>query len=124
MRYFVSFILQFQFYEHLCLEAGQYDPTNPDLPLYKCDFFNSLEAGEAMMKMLERGQSQPWQDTLTEMIGSGAMSAESLLHYFDPIITWLKEDQAANGWVSGWDMDSKWTPKGFDQDAYDPTKCA
>lgn len=58
------------------------------------------------------------------MIGSGKMNADSLLHYFEPIITWLEEDQAANGWQSGWDMDSDWTPKGFDQGAYDPTKCA
>ena len=72
IRYFVSFILQFQFYEHMCIEAGQYNPTdvNSD-PLYKCDFYQSLEAGEAMMKMLEVGQSQPWQITLNDMIGSG-----------------------------------------------------
>ena len=27
IRYFVSFILQFQFYEHMCIEAGQYNPS-------------------------------------------------------------------------------------------------
>ena len=125
IRYFVSFILQFQFYEHLCIQAGQYHPDKPELgPLYKCDFFNSLEAGTAMSKMLERGQSQPWQLTLNEMLGMGKMSADSLLHYFGPIIEWLEKDQQENGWVSGWDMDSQWTPKDFDKDAYDPNKCA
>ena len=76
-----------------------------------------------MMKMLERGMSQPWQDTLFEMIGSRKMNADSLLHYFQPIIEWLEADQAENGWVSGWDLDSTWTPKDFDTGAYDPNKC-
>jgi len=71
------------------------------------------------MQLLEKGQSQPWQDTLTEMIGSGKMSADSLLHYFQPIITWLENDQKENGWVSGWDLDSTWQPEGFDEPAYD-----
>lgn len=119
IRYFVSFILQFQFYEHMCISAGQYDPTDPESELYKCDFYQSLEAGEELMKLLEKGQSQPWQDTLTEMIGSGKMSADSLLHYFQPIITWLENDQKENGWVSGWDLDSTWEPEGFDEPAYD-----
>lgn len=44
-RYFVSYIVQFQFYESLCKEAGQFDPANPELPLYKCDFDGSKEAG-------------------------------------------------------------------------------
>lgn len=44
-RYFVSYIVQFQFYESLCEEAGQFDPTNPELPLYKCDFDGSKPAG-------------------------------------------------------------------------------
>ena len=39
--------------------------------------------------------SQPWQDTLFEMIGSRKMNANSLLHYFQPIIEWLEADQAA-----------------------------
>ena len=41
----------------MCIQAGQYDPANPEMPLYKCDFFNSEEAGQAMMAMLELGQA-------------------------------------------------------------------
>ena len=68
IRYFVSFIVQFQFYEKMCLEAGEYVPSDPSKPLYKCDFFNSEEAGAKLAKLLQKGQSQPWQDTLKEFL--------------------------------------------------------
>ena len=36
IRYFVSFIVQFQFYEKMCIAAGQYDPADVNSqPLYK-----------------------------------------------------------------------------------------
>ena len=37
-RYFVSFVIQFQFYEALCKKSGQYVETDPEKPLYLCDF--------------------------------------------------------------------------------------
>ena len=37
-RYFVSFVVQFQFYEALCKKSGQYVETDPEKPLYLCDF--------------------------------------------------------------------------------------
>jgi len=55
----------------MCIEAGEYNPSDPASVLYKCDFYQSLEAGESLMRMLETGQSQPWQKTLQEMIGEG-----------------------------------------------------
>jgi len=124
IRYFVSFILQFQFYEHMCIQAGQYDPADATSELYKCDFYRSLDAGESLMKMLEQGASQKWQYTLEEMLGDGKMHADSLLRYFKPIIDWLEADKAKNGWVTGWDMDSTWSPDEFNENAYDPEKCA
>lgn len=35
IRYFVSFIIQFQFYEKMCIVAGEYDPTDTSSKLYK-----------------------------------------------------------------------------------------
>jgi peptidyl-dipeptidase A len=46
----VSFIVQFQFYESMCIAAGQYDPANPmDKPLYQCDFAGNKAAGLKML---------------------------------------------------------------------------
>ncbi len=51
-RYFVSYIIQFQFYESLCLTAEQYNPNDATKPLYKCDFDGSKPAGEKLMYVI------------------------------------------------------------------------
>ena len=47
-RYFVARILQFQFHKSLCLLANEYDPQDPEKPLYRCDIYRSKEAGQAL----------------------------------------------------------------------------
>ena len=42
IRYFVSYILQFQLHERLCREAGIY----PDKPLHECDINGNAKAGD------------------------------------------------------------------------------
>ena len=125
IRYFVSFIVQFQFYEKMCIKAGEYDPAdNSDSasPLYKCDFFNSAEAGVALKNVLQQGLSQPWQDTMFDFLCengepncAGEMDPTSLLNYFAPIEDWLVKNQAENGWEVGWDMESQWKPCGYSE---------
>lgn len=44
-RYFVSFIIQFQFHRALCEKAGEYDATKP---LHECDIHGSSVAGNAL----------------------------------------------------------------------------
>lgn len=41
-RYFVSFIIQFQFHQALCQAAGHQGP------LHKCDIYQSKEAGKLL----------------------------------------------------------------------------
>lgn len=41
-RYFVSFVIQFQFHEALCQAAGHKGP------LHKCDIYQSKEAGKRL----------------------------------------------------------------------------
>ena len=123
IRYFVSFIVQFQFYEKMCIEAGEFNPEDPNSePLYKCDFFNSIEAGNALESVLQQGASQPWQDTMKAFLCDdgdanceGEMDPESLLKYFAPIEEWLLTNQKENGWVIGWDKDSEWKPCGYSE---------
>ena len=46
LRYFVSYVIQFQFHRSLCIEAGEYDPKNPkSKPLHECDITGSTKAG-------------------------------------------------------------------------------
>ena len=51
IRYFVSYILQFQFYREMCLEAKQYVPDSTEKPLHRCDFSEGEFKDAAGMKL-------------------------------------------------------------------------
>lgn len=50
--YFVAHVLEFQFYKSLCIAAGEYDPESTTVPLHKCDFYQSQEAGDILRYIL------------------------------------------------------------------------
>ena len=95
-RYFLSHVLQFQFYKALC------DASGFKGPLYECSFYGNPEAGKRYWAMLSKGASQPWQQTMKELTGGEKMDASAVLEYFAPLQTWLKEQNAGQqcGWVS------------------------
>ncbi|UKE46283.1 MULTISPECIES: M2 family metallopeptidase [Xanthomonas translucens group] len=93
-RYFLSHILQFQFYKGLCDAAGY------NGPLYECSFYGNKEAGQKFWSMLQRGGSQPWQQTLKELTGNDKLDAAPLLEYFAPMQEWLKQQN--QGQMCGW----------------------
>ncbi|XP_023805355.1 angiotensin-converting enzyme-like [Oryzias latipes] len=101
IRYFVSFILQFQLHEKLC------EAANHTGPLHTCDIYRSKEAGTILKKILEPGSSRPWPELLQETIGTNKIDASSLMKYFDPVIRWL-EKQNVNETL-GW-PDFMWLP--------------
>jgi peptidyl-dipeptidase A len=93
-RYFLARILQFQFYRSMCRAAGQTGP------LYACSFYGSKEAGAKLAKMLEAGQSRPWQQILFDMTGDRDLNAEAMVEYFQPLKVWLDRQNAGRpvGW--------------------------
>ncbi len=93
-RYFLARLLQFQFYEAACKQAGWKGP------LHRCSFYNNKEVGKRFNAMLEMGASKPWPDALQAFTGSREMSGKSMIAYFKPLMTWL---QAQNkGKTCGW----------------------
>jgi peptidyl-dipeptidase A len=87
-RYFLARIYQFQFYKAMCDASGYVGPLN------RCSFYGSKAAGEKLTKMLEAGQSRPWQETLKEMTGTDRLDAQPMLDYFAPLYKWLHEQNA------------------------------
>ena len=77
MRYFLAHILQFQFQRELCKAAGYKGP------LHECSIYGNKAAGAKFWAMLQKGSSQPWQETLKELTGKGEMDATAILDYFD-----------------------------------------
>jgi peptidyl-dipeptidase A len=93
-RYFLSFILQFQFHKALCQAAGN------QAPLYECSNFGSKAAGEKFQAMLAQGASEPWQDTLEKLTGSREIDATAITEYFAPLMQWLAVQN--QGQECGW----------------------
>ncbi|XP_019640619.1 PREDICTED: angiotensin-converting enzyme-like [Branchiostoma belcheri] len=95
MRYFVSYIIQFQFHESLCREAGY-----PHGQLHKCDIYGSSQAGDRLREMLRMGNSQPWPEAMKVMTGQNKMAASAILEYFQPLMKWLREQNGDEsiGW--------------------------
>jgi peptidyl-dipeptidase A len=84
-RYFLSFIIQFQFQKALCDAAGFKGP------LYECDIYGNKDAGKKYMEMLSAGASKPWQDTFEKLTGSRQMNASAIIEYFAPLMEYLKQ---------------------------------
>jgi peptidyl-dipeptidase A len=93
-RYFLSFIIQFQFQKALCDAAGFKGP------LSECSIYGDEAAGRKFGAMLAKGASQPWQDTLYELTGPREMDAAAIMEYFAPLKTWL--EQQNEGRACGW----------------------
>jgi peptidyl-dipeptidase A len=93
-RYFLSFVLQFQFQRALCKAAGYTGPLN------RCSIYGNKVAGEKLAKMLEMGQSRPWPEALEAMTGEKDIDATAILDYFAPLQKWL--DAQNKGHKTGW----------------------
>ncbi|HEV2569421.1 MAG TPA: M2 family metallopeptidase [Sphingomonas sp.] len=93
-RYFLARLLQFQFYEAACKQAGWKGP------LHRCSFYGNKQVGQRLNAMLEMGSSKPWPDALQAFTGSREMSGDAMVAYFRPLMTWLKAQN--KGQKCGW----------------------
>ncbi len=89
-RYFLARVYQFQFYKAMCDASGYKGPLN------RCSFYGSKDAGDKLNRMLQAGQSRPWQQILKQMTGSDHLDAQPMLDYFAPLYAWLKEQNKMN----------------------------
>ena len=94
LRYFLSFVMQFQFHKAACDQAGW------DGPLHRCSIYGNAEVGANFKAMMEMGASQPWPDALEAFTGTRQMDGSAIIEYFDPLMTYLEEENA--GRTCGW----------------------
>lgn len=93
-RYFLARLLQFQFYQAACKQAGWTGP------LHRCSFYGDKQVGQKLNAMLEMGASKPWPDALEKFTGSREMSGDAMVAYFKPLMTWLQQQN--KGQKCGW----------------------
>ncbi len=93
-RYFIANILQFQFHKAACNMAGW------EGPLHRCSVYDADGVGEKFNAMLEMGASKPWPEALEAFTGTAEMDGSAVVEYFDPLMVWLKEQNADRqcGW--------------------------
>ncbi|ERE69255.1 angiotensin-converting enzyme-like isoform 1 [Cricetulus griseus] len=103
IRYFISFIIQFQFHEALCRAAGHTGP------LHKCDIYQSKEAGKLLADTMKMGYSKPWPEAMRLITGQSNMSASAMMSYFKPLTEWLTTENRRHGETLGWPQ-YNWTP--------------
>ncbi|HVZ98734.1 MAG TPA: M2 family metallopeptidase [Caulobacterales bacterium] len=94
LRYFLSYVLQFQFYRAACQQAHWSGP------LHRCTIYGNREVGANFNRMLEMGASHPWPDALEAFTGSRRLDASAMAEYFQPLSAWL--EQQTRGQRCGW----------------------
>ncbi|HYG29435.1 MAG TPA: M2 family metallopeptidase [Allosphingosinicella sp.] len=93
-RYFLARILQFQFYQAACRQAGWTGP------LHRCSFYGNREVGQRLNAMLAMGASRPWPDALEAFTGTREISGDAMIEYFRPLQSWLRDQN--RGRRCGW----------------------
>jgi len=94
LRYFLAYVLEFQFYKAACEQAGWTGP------LHRCSVYGNREVGERFNRMMEMGQSRPWPEALEAFTGTRRMDAQAMVDYFTPLTTWLQTQN--RGRQCGW----------------------
>ncbi len=94
LRYFLSYVMQFQFHKAACEQAGW------EGPLHRCSIYDNKEVGERFNAMMEMGASKPWPDALESFTGTREMDGSAIVEYFDPLMVYLKQENA--GQSCGW----------------------
>jgi peptidyl-dipeptidase A len=81
--YAISYILLFQFHDHISKNILKQDT-------HATNYFGSKDVGEFLNGVLKQGANCDWNELLKESVGS-EMSAKPMLDYFAPLMEYLKE---------------------------------
>jgi peptidyl-dipeptidase A len=94
LRYFLSYIMQFQFHQAACEMADWQGP------LHRCSIYDNEEVGRRFTAMLEMGASRPWPEALEAFTGTRDMDASAIIAYFEPLMSYLEQENASRecGW--------------------------
>jgi len=82
--YALSYVLLFQLHDHIAREILHQDPRDTN-------YFGQQDVGAFLRTILTPGMSVDWKELLKEKTGS-ALSAQPMLRYFAPLMTWLKKE--------------------------------
>jgi peptidyl-dipeptidase A len=81
--YAISYVLLFQFHDHIARNILKQDP-------HATNYFGNKAVGDFIASIMKPGASGDWRRTLRDTTGED-MSARAMLAYFQPLMDYLKE---------------------------------
>ena len=84
--YAMSYVLLFQFHDHIAKKILHQDP-------HATNYFGNKDVGKFLHDLMYPGASQDWRELMKEQLGE-EMSAKAMLDYFSPLMDHLKEVNA------------------------------
>jgi peptidyl-dipeptidase A len=81
--YALSYLILFQLHNHIAK-----DILNQDR--HATNYYGNKEVGAFLKDLLEPGATKDWRKLIKETTG-GPISAKPMLEYFEPLMSWLKE---------------------------------
>jgi peptidyl-dipeptidase A len=84
--YAMSYVLLFQFHDHIAKKILKQDP-------HSTNYFGNKEVGKFLKEVMYPGASQDWRELLKKSVGS-ELSAQPMLDYFMPLMDFLKKANA------------------------------
>lgn len=82
--YAMSFVLLFQFHDHIAKEILHQDP-------HATNYADNKEVGKFLHDIMYPGATRDWRELLNESIGED-LSARAMLEYFQPLMEWLQNE--------------------------------
>jgi peptidyl-dipeptidase A len=90
--YAIGTVVKFQLHDHIARDILKQDPRD-------CNYYGNKDVGKFLRDILALGATRDWNAVLREATGSG-LSAKPMMAYFEPLLAWLKEQNA--GRMVGW----------------------
>ncbi len=81
--YAISYVLLFQFHDHIAKQILHQDPQSTN-------YSGNKEVGDFLKSLMRPGATQDWRELLNETVGAD-MSAEPMLEYFEMLTDYIKE---------------------------------
>jgi Oligoendopeptidase F len=81
--YALSYVILYQLHNHIAKNILHQDPR-------ATNYYGQKAIGDFMKKIMEPGASKDWRKVLKESTGD-ELNAKAMLEYFDPLVSWLKE---------------------------------
>lgn len=81
--YALSYVILFQLHQHIAEKILKQPAT-------ATNYYGNKEIGEFLRKIMSPGATRDWREVMKEATGED-MNARAMVRYFDPLMTWLKE---------------------------------